>query len=562
MKKLIFILLGIITLSSCDVITTSSNGNIESIDSSIVLSSSEGVESIDSSIALSSSDNNSSSEETDKYLYVSLNGSVIFSQVYEHGTEISSFYSLLDNIYEELNEYYFDFYLDETFLEKVVFPLIVDRDITIFVKSLESTNGLIYKLLGDNTYSVSATNDSLNNNNDVVIPYYHNGLSVSTIDSFYGCYNLESIILPNSIINIGSFYNCNSLKSIVIPRSVESIRYHVFYGCRSLTSISVENNNYFTSIDGVLFDINVSKLIAYPIAKTTQTYNLPYGVKSIDDETFKECHNLKEIILPDSVESIGENAFRSSGLINITIPDSVTSLGAMAFNRCTSLKSITLSNNITVINDQTFYGCASLESIVIPDSVTVMGIYIFYLCSKLTSVILSNNLTNIGIRTFYQCTSLTSVVLPEGLISIGVSAFAGCSSLTDIDIPDSITSIGDTAFSSCYNLKTIIIPNKVEIIGDGSFSNCLKLESIILSNSLIYIGADAFNNCRILKTIIIPSSVTVIMQQAFKSCTIIIIYAEVLSQPSGWDLTFNYSNRPIYWGGTWHIDGTGNPTPN
>lgn len=146
------------------------------------------------------------------------------------------------------------------------------------------------------------------------------------------------------------------------------------------------------------------------------------------------------------VTGIYENVFKNKPLTNIVIPDSVTSIGNDAFYGCSSLTSVEIPGSVTSIGDYAFCGCSSLTSIVIPDSVTNIGAGAFLRCSNLANVTLSNNLTKINSSTFGNCTSLSK-----------------------IDIPDSVISIGSGAFGSCYNLKTIILGPNIKTIEDWTF---------------------------------------------------------------------------------------------
>ena len=145
---------------------------------------------------------------------------------------------------------------------------------------------------------------------------------------------------------------------------------------------------------------------------------------------------IKSITIPDSVTSIGKNAFSCTGLESITIPDSVTSIGASAFYNCESLKLVTMSDSVTSIEGNTFSNCTSLRSINIPDSVTI-----------------------IGVAAFSNCTSLKSINIPDSVTIIGGSAFCDCTNLKSITLPDSVTGIGGKALHNCFNLQSVAIMN-------------------------------------------------------------------------------------------------------
>ncbi len=104
-------------------------------------------------------------------------------------------------------------------------------------------------------------------------------------------------------------------------------------------------------------------------------------------------------------------AFRGcSSLTSITIPDSVTSIGYEAFYDCSSLTSVTIGNSVTFIGGSAFQGCIGLTSITIPDSVTFIGGSAFEGCRSLTSVTIGNSVTSIGYEAFYDCRSLKTVL--------------------------------------------------------------------------------------------------------------------------------------------------------
>lgn len=151
----------------------------------------------------------------------------------------------------------------------------------------------------------------------------------------------------------------------------------------------------------------------------------------------------------------------------VVIEKGVTRIGNLAF-RCSYLTSITIPNSVTSIGQQAFESCWYLTSITIPKSVTYIGRSAFFGCSNLTSATMPNSVTSIEENTFEGCSGLTSITIPNSVKSIGEGAFYGCKSLKSITIPSSIKKIGNKAFTGCYNLKTIInlsiAPQKINII--------------------------------------------------------------------------------------------------
>ena len=126
---------------------------------------------------------------------------------------------------------------------------------------------------------------------------------------------------------------------------------------------------------------------------------------SIEHQAMISCKSLKSVIIPNTITSIGDYAFCSTGLTSIDIPEGVTSIGSRAFLRCASLKSVIIPNSVTSIGEYAFGDDTSLTSITIPDGVTSIGGYAFAGCSKLSSITISNSVTSIGGYTFMNCKS-------------------------------------------------------------------------------------------------------------------------------------------------------------
>lgn len=277
----------------------------------------------------------------------------------------------------------------------------------------------------------------------------------------------------------------------------------------------------------------------------------PDSLITIGDQAFSTCSNLSYIKIGKYVTSIGRLAFAAcSKLTNVIIPNFVTSIGSSAF-QYSGLKSIKLSNSLTSISPYMFREC-SLTSVIIPDSVTTIGNYAFYSCNNLISIKIGNSVTSIGSYAFNNCYKLASIEIPDSVTTIGDYSFVNCDALKNITIGNSVTSIGNRVFNDCSSLESInvksgntvydsrnncnaiiktatntlikgckntIIPDSVTSIGEYAFNYCDNLTQITIPNSVTSIGWATFEGCRHLTSLKISKYVTLINGQITASCT-------------------------------------------
>ncbi len=218
------------------------------------------------------------------------------------------------------------------------------------------------------------------------------------IEAFYGCTSLESITIPASVTSIGdgAFEDCTSLTEITIGRGVTSIGYEAFENCTSLKGVYINDIASWCNID--FKDYSANPLVyagnLYLKGQLVTNLEIPDGVTAIKDYVFEGFGSLKEIIIPDSVTSIGELTFYNC--VNIKTATGPTwaieyiILGMYnAYGSPSNLQTVILTSGDS-IGDNAFYCCYGLTEITIPDSVTFIGESAFYGCRSLERVIFEN----------------------------------------------------------------------------------------------------------------------------------------------------------------------------
>lgn len=387
------------------------------------------------------------------------------------------------------------------------------------------TEGLVLELNSDNeSYSVTGIGTATDNELIFPSEYNDKPVTAIADHSFANCTSITSIILPDSIEKIENyaFVSCSSLSSVTIMNKNIEIQYWAFGGCSSLTEIKYSGSlaNWLTIKEHEnLMYWGSNKKLYIGGAEITGNLVIPNGTTSIPSYAFYGCSSITSVTLPSSIKKINSGAFNGcsikeihyegtfadwcaadsySGLMDrresndyklyidgaeitgdLVIPNGITSIPLYAFYGCSSITSITMPNSLTSINANAFGRCMWITSITIPDNVYFISQYAFNNCNRLTSATIGNGVTRINDGLFRYCESLQSVTISDKVEYIGDYAFQGCR-LTSIIIPDSVHSIGFNAFQGCSLTSIYYTGTEAEwndlVIYDNSdtFTNATK----------------------------------------------------------------------------------------
>lgn len=292
---------------------------------------------------------------------------------------------------------------------------------------------------------------------------------------------------------------------------------------------------------------------------------IPSSVTSVGEQAFAYCNRLEKVNVSDissfasiefssaesnplyyahtlivdgeeineadiNAKSIGSYAFAGCESLSDININGAERIGKGAFYECTSLAGISISDTVEYIGAAAFSGCTSLTGVNIPDSVSEMSHSVFSGCSSLNNVEISVALSSIPDRAFFECSSLENITLPADTLTIGASAFASCSSLKSIDIPKKVTEILDSAFFNCASLTNIKIneDSKLRSIGKSAFRGCYSLTDVSFENATLLnlIDDSAFQFCSDLVNIAIPSSLRKLGDHAFSGCDNLELYEQ------------------------------------
>lgn len=335
-------------------------------------------------------------------------------------------------------------------------------------------------------------------------------------------------------INGYAFNNQKNMVDVVVPNSVERIGYRAFYGTSWFNA-----KPYYEPVY---------------IGKVLYFYNFPW--RAVDDSDITD-----ELVIPEGIVSISPSSFSGHCTFkNIVLPEGLEHIGNQAFAQCYYLEKITVPKNshLKYIEDAAFYDCNNLEDIAFPEGFERLGINVFMSCETLENIYMPSSVKNIGLTAFepntlksfsvdsdnpYYCTDENGIlynrnktivygsyqiitdeeiVLPDTITKIGAQAFV-TSPVKKFILPESVRDIAFEAFGESA-VESINIPYGIERINDYAFHNCANLKEIEIPKSVEFIDSRAFDSCHVLKKAVIPAEVKYIAGDALTDCDKLTIY--------------------------------------
>jgi hypothetical protein len=403
--------------------------------------------------------------------------------------------------------------------------------LAITVKS-QTVNGICYYKLDESHVSVVVDEEWDSESQTMVKHYYKGDLTIPSsvvIDDktytvtrvdLYGCSELTSVTLPNTLIEIAEagFSDCSSLTTVTLPSSLKKIGRFAFQSCDNLQELTIPASVQEIGMNAFCtFSDNFKKLIITDLAAWC---NIEMeGILFTDGTAYLNDAPLTDLVIPDSVKIIKPYVFDGfKSITSVHIPASVDSIGYDAFKGCTSITKVSTDD------------VASWCGIHFGPTTLLNGV----LLNLSNPVYYSENL-------YIGGSSIKELTIPEGVDSIGSCAFINIKSLTKVSLPSTLKYVGPNAFQECINLQIANVTSiqdycRIEFasLDSNPFQDYIKNRAftwmlvngnylhdgnrvLYIPNGTTEVKANAFANVDPTETVIIPATVTKIGTNAFRN---------------------------------------------
>lgn len=479
----------------------------------------------------------------------------------------------------------------------LLFVVIISKASTGF-----TVNGIYYYKIDDERAGVGIESEWDQVNSKMIYHYYTGNLTIPSsvtydektykVTSVYlwGCSELTSITLPSSLEEIaeGGFADCSKLTQITLPESLKKIGGFAFQSCDSLKEITIPASVREIGQDAFTLS-GIEKLVIKDLAawcgvkkkggfisSNTKVYLndqeikdlvIPNGVTIIEPNTFNRFKSIETVYIPESVDSIGDNAFLGcTDITKVTTHDVVSWCGIHFGNTLiTQNESYIYLSNPVCVSRNLYIGNEQLTELNIPEGVKEIGYSAFYRCLGITEVSLPSTLKKVGADAFADCEDILTAKITslQDYCSIDF-ANPGSNPFQDyvmhnastwmiingiylknyeiLNIPEGLTEIKPNTFAKVDNIGTVNIPASVSKIGSYAFFRSVKrLNKVYISGHIADMGEYAFGSCPYISTLYVndanPDSIP---DNAFNNAY---VYNSVSSQTLSQD--YNYKNTKL-----------------
>ena len=399
--------------------------------------------------------------------------------------------------------------------------------------------------------------------------------TVEIIDesAFRGCKTLQTIVLPDVLNFLGesAFFDCTALYTVSLPDAVATVGEDVFYNNHMYQHIYIR---YYTGTiaDGLLeaqdmrvvvIDENITSIgnrafaechklmvVTYDYSREDGEFYLSSNIKHIGDEAFANTTNLKNLFVPDTLMSVGTNAFYNPIVSKYNCNDITVTFyyvaGSIAADILKQQKvwHVTVNDHIHTIGDNAFNSITTLDSVSLPDTIANCGNAVF--ANSGTKVVayirgvdgivddsvydgktdglygmdFDANVKTIGKHAIANSTSLKIVII-NNAEKIDDYAFFNDIAINNLSIYGQLKHIGEHAFEECKLVPSLVLPATTEYIGSYAFYNCNSLQTINIPYGVEAINSHTFFGCASLLRVDLPSTVKVIADYAYYGCVLV-----------------------------------------
>ena len=407
----------------------------------------------------------------------------------------------------------------EKYTEQDVIFELKDDNTAVVVGCEDKAQSLSISSVLENGYRVTKIADSAFKGN-LYLTNFECDASLESIGdyAFETCSHLHTAVFNGGVKEIGNsaFAVCNSLEKLKLTRSTEKIGKGAFMFNKSLAAFSFPSGVRsvgefafaYSGVKAVIMNKNLTKIpdrIFYD-CNSLDAVVLPSKAESIGKFAFAKCGSLSIEDFPQSIKSIGDNAFEGTSVSEVSL--NCETIGEMAFKDCKNLESVTLSDSLKSIGEKAFSG-AVIKELALPDGAKLAGGALTGIETEKFIISDTNESYTFADGALYTKDKKTLLAFPRGILGneivksdftvpdgveeIAPYAFLDSEALGNVKLPSSLKKIGAYAFSGS-GIESVTIPGSVKQIPEGAFMNCGELKSIDFGK-IEEIGERAFFGC-------------------------------------------------------------------